>query len=199
MHGLFNDASLTPAEELGTVKGPKNFDPNTADVTKFADALELLFYTAKQQHPESTLGYIVNFETERAVDQGPYVEAAIEICDAWGIEYLDLYNNKTFSVEFDDGLHPSSAGYDSMYTIVANWMAGLGEEKAADTVTSEAKIMSYNVFWNTDDSDTGITNRATKIAGIITSEAPDILVLQEVSTGSAGWVPIIKNYAQSAD
>ena len=197
MHGLFNDASITPAIELGTVQGPQNFNPNTADVTKFADALELLFYTAKQQHPEATLGYIVNFHTERAVDQTPFVEIAIEICKAWGIEYLDLYNNKTFSVEFDDGLHPSSAGYDSMYTIVANWMATLGQQETVDNATSSAKIMSYNVFWNTNDANTGITDRVSKIINVIKQEAPDVLVLQEVSGGTQGWVPVLTNFGDT--
>lgn len=198
MHGLFNDASITPAIELGTVKGPNSFEPNTADVTKFADALELLFYTAKTQHPEATLGYIVNFETERNVDQSTFVSQAIAACEAWGIEYLDLYHDKTFDVEFDDGLHPSSKGYDSMYTRVANWMAALGNEKAdTDTVTTDAKIMSYNVFWNLNDSDTGITNRGNKIAGIIMQEAPDILLLQEVSAGTTGWVPQVTGFGDN--
>lgn len=195
MHGLFNDAS--EEVEVGTPQGAKNFDPGKADVTKFADALELLFYTAKTQHPEATLGYIVNFQTERTVDQAPYATMAIQICKDWGIEYLDLYNNKTFSVEFDDGLHPSSAGYDSMYTIVANWMATLGQKEAVDNTTSIAKLMSYNVFWNTNDADTGITNRVSKIANVIKEEAPDILVLQEVSAGTNGWVPVVTNFGDT--
>ena len=201
MHGLFNDASIVPAIELGTVKGPNNFNPNNADKAKFADALELLFYTAKTQHPEATLGYIVNFHTERAVDQGPFVAMAIEVCKAWGIEYLDLYNNPTFDVEFDDGLHPSSAGYDSMYTIVANWMAKLGKGSSSDTTTSTAKVMSYNVFWNlADNVADGVTinNRAQKVAAVIAANEPDILMLQEVCTGSKGWVPEITAYAEQA-
>jgi len=200
MHGLFNDASIPV--ELGTAQGAANFDPNKADVTKFADALELLFYTAKTQHPEATLGYIVNFETERAVDQAPYVALAIQICEDWGIEYLDLFHNKSFSVEFDDGLHPSSAGYDSMYTIVANWMAGLGKGTAdTDTTESTARVMSYNVFWSPSDTVAdGITinNRALKVANVIQNSKADIFMLQEVSTGSTGWVPNVINYADQA-
>ena len=200
MHGLFNDASIPV--DVGTAKGPSNFDPNSADVTKFASALELLFYTAKTQHPEATLGYIVNFETERAVDQEPYVNMAIQICEDWGIKYLDLFHNKSFSVEFDDGLHPSSAGYDSMYTIVANWMAEL-ENNTADTDTEEstAKVMSYNVYYGGDsikNKDITISNRMAKAVSVIKKENPDILMLQEASTGSAGWVPKILKLAADA-
>ncbi len=199
MHGLFNDASIPV--ELGTAQGKAKFDPNKADVTKFASALELLFYTAKTQHPEATLGYIVNFETERAVDQKPYVDIAIQICKDWGIQYLDLYNNKSFDVEFDDGLHPSSAGYDSMYTIVANWMATLKSGSAGtDTTESTAKVMSYNVFWNTKDNvkdDIVIANRAEKVQTVMKDANADILMLQEVSGSGTGWSPKIAAFAEA--
>ena len=192
MHGLFNDASIPV--ELGTVQGAANFDPSKADVTKFASALELLFYTAKTQHPEATLGYIVNFETERAVDQEPYVNMAIQICKDWGIKYLDLFHNNTVDIEFDDGLHPSSKGYDDIYRIVANWMAGLGSEDN-DSAESTAKVMSYNVFWNINNTETGIANRTAKVAGVISNAKADILMLQEVSSGVNGWANLLKNYA----
>lgn len=199
MHGLFNDASIPV--DLGTAQGAAGFDPSKADVTKFAGALELLFYTAKTQHPESTLGYIVNFKTERNVDQAPYAALAIQICEDWGIKYLDLFNNKSFSVEFDDGLHPSSAGYDSMYTIVANWMAELNESSSdKDTTESTAKVMSYNVFWNfTDNVADGVTiaNRTQKIANVITANNPDILMLQEVSGSGTGWTSQLVPYAKA--
>lgn len=178
MHGLFNDASEKVA--VGTMQGEDNFDPAKADVTTYAGALENLFYTAKRQHPESILGFIVNFHTDRAVDQAPYVEMAIAICKDWGIPYLDLYNLAGFQVDFDDGLHPSSAGYDSMYTIVANWMATLSRETAAANTT--AAVMSYNVYFGADvPSDEGfsIENRYQKVAQKIVADNADIVMMQE--------------------
>ena len=74
-------------------------------------------YTARKQNPNATLGFIVNFKTDRAVDQLPYVNMATSICKDWGIEYLDLYNMEGFTVTFDDGLHPDSAGYDSTISV----------------------------------------------------------------------------------
>ena len=178
MHGLFNDASEGVA--VGTMQGKANFDPAKADVTTYAGGLELLFYQARVQNPDAILGFIVNFHTERAVDQTPYVEMAIAICEDWGIPYLDLYNRSGFSVEFDDGLHPSSAGYDSMYTIVANWMAGLEDQ----SVSSTAKVMSYNVYYGEDTpSDVpSIANRQQKVASLIKAQSPDILMMQEVTS-----------------
>lgn len=123
MHGLFNDAA-NPVT-VGTPQGKANFDPAKANVSQFAGGLEMLFYTAGTQHPDAILGFIVNFHTDRAIDQTPYVNMAIQICEDWGVDYLDLYNDATFTVEFDDGLHPNSAGYDSMYNKVADWMATL--------------------------------------------------------------------------
>lgn len=189
MHGLFNDAS--EGVEVGTMQGKANFDPAKADVTTYAGGLELLFYQARVQNPDAILGFIVNFHTERTVDQAPYVEMAIKICEDWGIEYLDLYNRSGFSVEFDDGLHPSSAGYDSMYTIVANWMAGLDGklDSSEQTYTSAATVMSYNVYWDLRDDKTGIENRAAKITALIRDSDPDILLLQEAH---ADWVSALK-------
>lgn len=123
MHGMFNDASDKVA--LGTLQGQAAFDPTKADTSTFAGGLELLFYTAKQQHPEAVLGYIVNFKTERSVEDEAYANMAIRICEDWGIPYLNLYSRTDIDIDFDDGLHPSSAGYDSLYTYVADWMAKL--------------------------------------------------------------------------
>ena len=192
MHGLFNDASIPV--ELGTAQGKANFDPQKADASKFADALELLFYTAKTQHPEATLGYIINFKTERTVDQGPYADLALQICEDWGIKYLNLYHDDTFSVQFADGLHPTSLGYDSMYTKIADWMAGTQTQETA------AKVMSYNVFWNCVDNvatDITISNRIQKVKNVITASNPDILMLQEVSGGSTGWTSQMVSYAKT--
>ena len=178
MHGLFNDASL-PAT-VGQPQGKAKFDPDKADQSEFADALELLFYQARLQNPNAILGFIVNFKTDRAVDQLPYVNMAIQICEDWGIQYLDLYNLEGFKVTFNDGLHPDSAGYDSMYTVVANWMATL--EKGTAVAQKPTQVMSYNVYYGADvseDKGISIENRYRKVAQKIAQEAPDIAMLQE--------------------
>lgn len=124
MHGLFNDASekVTIGSAVSAVSLT---DPTALDVSLFAPALCKMFYAAKTLYPDAKLGYIINFKTDRNVDLEPYVEAAKSACAAWEIPYLDLYNMEGFTVEFADGLHPTSAGYDSMYDVVADWMVGL--------------------------------------------------------------------------
>ena len=121
MHGLINDYFVNA--RLGEPQGKANFDPNTVDESTFAGAFELLLYTAKTQHPNAKLGFIVNFK----LDDGPkeYVDMAIQICEDWGISYLDLYNDSTVQVALEDGLHPSSKGYDNIYVKIAEWMAAI--------------------------------------------------------------------------
>lgn len=196
MHGLFNDAS--DGVSLGTPQGKKSFRESKADTSTFAGGLEMLFYTAAKQHPEAILGYIVNFDTERAVDLSEYVEMAIQICEDWGVEYLDLYNNSSFAVDLSDGLHPSSAGYDSMYLNVANWMAALANGTAGISYDSgsSAKVLSYNIYYSAVDavsSDYTINNRVSKIKSLIGEEDADILLLQEVGSGWAGTITKFAN------
>lgn len=110
MHGLVNDAN------------------KSADIDEFGTELALLFDTAKEQHPEAKLGFIVNLKLKRNLDLSSYVTKAIEVCQEKGIEYLDLYNDATVKVDFYDDVHPSSVGYDSIYAKIADWMATLGNE-----------------------------------------------------------------------
>ena len=137
MHGLYNDASEKVT--IGTPQGAASFDPDKADAGTFSGGLELLFYTAKQQHPEAILGFIVNYKTQRDTDDEPYVNMAIRICEDWGIPYLNLYERTDITIEFDDGLHANSAGYDNLYTHIADWMAGLagGSAAAADDIGND--------------------------------------------------------------
>ncbi len=197
MHGLFNDASEKVA--VGTMQGKDAFDPAKADVTTYAGGLELLFYQARVQNPNAILGFIVNFETERTnVDQAPYVEMAIEICKNWGVEYLDLFHRDGFTVEFDDGLHPSSAGYDSMYTIVANWMATLDGDITTEPA-APTEVMSYNVFWGADipaDKGLSIEDRYLKVAELIKAQSADIIMLQEYTNAFAAVAePVLGAYS----
>ncbi len=122
MHGLYNDAGT--GVPVGTAKGCKDFHPEQVDESTFAGGLELLFYTAKQDHPTSKLGFIINFRTEDGVNCDAHVAKAIEICEEWDIPYLDFYNDGT-EVKLFDGLHPTAVGYDQLYPRIADWMATL--------------------------------------------------------------------------
>ena len=183
------------------MQGLYDYAKEKVDVDTFADDLELLLQKASESYPEATLGYIVNYKIEKTVDLAPYAEKAIAICEEQDIPYLDLYHDESFTVELDDGLNPSSAGYDSTYMRIATWMASLnGEGASDDAVTTKARIMSYNVFWSATDEvpNKGITikNRVKKVQNTILTCDPDILVLQEVSTGANSWIPILREFVK---
>ncbi len=120
MHGLINDFYVNGNDKLGAITGPANFDPTKADASTFAGALELLFYTAKEQNQSAKLGFIVNYNVDH--NAKTYVDMAIAICEAWDIDYLDLFSDGT-KVDLADGLHPTSKGYDEIYARIADWMS----------------------------------------------------------------------------
>lgn len=66
------------------------------DVTTFAGGLEETFKYAKENFPNSIIGYIVTFQMPSAnygalSDMSGYFSMAKQICDKWEIPYLDLY------------------------------------------------------------------------------------------------------------
>ncbi len=113
IHGGVNDAWDNVA--IGTVS--QGFKPENFDTTTYAGGLEMAIYTAVKNHGNTAaIGYLINFESplhSAANDSGNYFAVGKQICEKWGIAYLDL-----FAVEFDttvytaDFIHPNEAGYD---------------------------------------------------------------------------------------
>ncbi len=127
MHGLYNDK---PRNAIGTPMGPDNFDVDQVDITTMAGALEMLFYTAQTEFATAKLGFIVMFDAKEGKDISDYAAMAMQICEEWGVPYLDLLTGSNKGVLADgtvidlpDNLHPSSAGYDSYYAKIGDWMA----------------------------------------------------------------------------
>lgn len=201
LQGMYND--VVEKVEIGEPQGKENFDASKADKKKFADALELLFYQAKELYPDAKIGYIVNYQTSKMIDQKSYVDVAISICEDWGIPYLDLYHDSSFAAKLSDGLKLNSEDYDATYMRIATWLMSLGGSKTEnDNVTTKARIMSYNVFWSPADEVPGkgitVKNRAEKVQNTILTCNPDILVLQEVSTGANSWVQILREFVKES-
>lgn len=123
-------------------------DSNEFDDTTFAGALETLFSKAKNDYPESKLGFVINHDafTYNAEDgYEPYYEIIKAACEKWDIPYLDLYaeNNTETGVNVKDaeqcklyfesderpggdGVHPNRLGYELIYAQpITEWMKGL--------------------------------------------------------------------------
>ena len=154
LHGGVNDAM--DSAPVGVMSD--SFDLVDFDNTTFGGALEELFYTAKQQFGEdTTIGYIVNFQTPlsgwggKTRDMSEYFDLAVEICEKWEIPYLDLFHDEEFNSSvmkvktrtyLQDYLHPNTKGYDVLYPVIAQWMEGLNATvdttgTSADSTTSD--------------------------------------------------------------
>ncbi len=138
LHGSTNDA--WDSAPVGVMTAEDCFDVAQFDTSTFAGGLEELFARTKEYYPNAKIGYIINFRFHagtpgRMGDMTEYVEVGKQICDKWGIPYLDLYNNEEVTNTLqsgvsafcfgDSGIHPNSMGYDVLYPYIAEFMAGL--------------------------------------------------------------------------
>ena len=133
LHGGTNDG--WDAVPIGTMS--ESYNPADFDTSTFAGGLEELFFTAKQNYPNSKIGYIINFRMTynagNLKDMTAYYTLAKEICKKWDIPYLDLHFDENFLRAFDytdrtllpDLCHPSSIAYEILYQYVAKFMRQL--------------------------------------------------------------------------
>ena len=140
LHGGVNDA--WDSAEVGEMSA--SFSLSSFDTSTYAGGLEELFYHAVRQFPKAKIGYIFNFHitlnSGRLADMSEYYATAKQICEKWGIPYLDLYfddniNNNVLqtgtTTYLPDLVHPNAAGYDRLSPYIASWMETL---PSCDTV-----------------------------------------------------------------
>ena len=170
MHGGMNDA--WDSWEVGSVSD--SFDLADFDNTTYAGGLEELFYYAKQYFPDATLGFIVNYATPMsttsgsAATSGVYFRMAKEVCEKWGIPYIDLFDGevevdgKMLSYSYDilkveeatnfrasGDVHINADGYDIISPYISDWMRKLdqgGLNGASLTLEGKIKMNYYMVL-----------------------------------------------------
>ena len=140
LHGGVNDAWDSAA--VGTMAA--GFD-GPFDTSTFAGGLETLLQFAKSHCGEAVIGYIANFqlpasEIGRLSDMSEYFDVAAQICEKWGVAYLDLYNDEDLNTRvlkvnttecLPDHIHPNSEGYNRLAPIIGEWMETLAAVVAA--------------------------------------------------------------------
>ncbi len=151
--GGTNDADLLGLVAEGETKlgeiDPFCFD-GSFDTTTFCGALESVFYRSLTYWKGKKIGYIVaqkmGMSEEEFVNRRIYFDKAVEICEKWGIPYIDLWKgcylnpyhpamydpsktpeengaeNKGFYI---DGQHLTSRGYDLTAEIIEKWLMTL--------------------------------------------------------------------------
>lgn len=152
MHGGVNDA--WDSAPVGVMT--EGFDAEY-DVTTFAGGLEETIRFAKETYTNAKFGYIINFRQPLATaygrlsDMSEYVEMTKQICDKWGVVYLDLYNDenlnnnllKTNTRQFvPDAVHPNTAGYEIISPIINEWMKTIPDEEIPEESSEDAPVES---------------------------------------------------------
>ena len=144
LQGGINDARDNV--ELGEISS--SFEVEDFSERTFAGSLETLFYYTKKYNPNSTIGFIITYQTPNsnwtyARDREDQVELVSKICKKWEIPYLDLYDGvvyesgKTRSYSdilkvntggyfyYKNDVHLTPAGYDIISKYVSIWLKTL--------------------------------------------------------------------------
>ncbi|MBR2013315.1 MAG: hypothetical protein IJ995_03775 [Clostridia bacterium] len=128
LEGAGNDAANGAA--IGSVS--PLYDPASFDMTTYAGGLEMMIYTAIKEHGDTAaIGYMSYYDMPGAKYEGmhrnhEYFAVGKQICEKWGIEYLDLntilntsestdiFNAVDLNVHTHDYIHANDDGYDIM-------------------------------------------------------------------------------------
>ncbi len=149
LHGGVNDAwDAAPVGEM-----TDSFDLADFDISTYAGGLEATLYYATKYHPEAAIGYILNFEAplhtsgKISVMGETYFELGKQICEKWGIPYLDLHtilNAETFdtAIYTKDYIHPNAAGYNIIGDYVGEWMETLKPYTEATDTEHEKTVIA---------------------------------------------------------
>ncbi len=123
---------------VGTITD--SFDVKDFDVSTFAGGMEKTLYYIDSYFPGATVGYIAVFNMKAAdgigkvTEMDPYYDMAEQICEKWGIGYLDMYhddyvNDELMAVTTNrylrDPVHPNKEGYDRLSPYIGKWMETL--------------------------------------------------------------------------
>lgn len=137
--GGTNDGFNTTLCPLGDIDTTRYDVPS--DETTFTGAFESLIYKVVTAYPNAKIGYIIPYKQISYnsnidvydITGTAYFDRAIEVCEKWGVPYLDLrkktvlnYQISAIQDKFIDMVHIDSDGYDYSYKIVGEWMKSLG-------------------------------------------------------------------------
>lgn len=135
LEGGVNDHRLNALFEAGKSSGYEiplgTFDPDSYDPADFAPedtlagGMERLIYNAIKEHGDTAaFGYIALYEmytsTSGFANAADFLNMAKDICEKWGIPYVDFYNNPpegfnpAAGAHTSDDCHAIAEGYDLM-------------------------------------------------------------------------------------
>lgn len=109
------------------------------DTATFAGGFEATIKYAKENYEGAKLGFIVTYQMPssqfgRMADMSEYFALSKEICNKWGIPYVDLYFDEELNKNvlkshlnenLPDFIHANSSGYNIITPIINDWMKTL--------------------------------------------------------------------------
>lgn len=154
--GGINDAlKNVPVGEALTADTDRNILLDESRVATFAGGLQLMFHDTKIKWPEAELYYIANYKTAdiatSGADMTAYYAQAKALCQAYGVHYIDLYNDaelyQTFDYEnaelfADDKFTPTSATYDLIFPTILRLFNQTSEGKVEESVSFGSSNLS---------------------------------------------------------
>ncbi len=123
MHGGVNDARYE--REVGEISTSENIAELQRNIKTYIGGLQYLFANVKLLYPDADLFFIANHRLDghdkgNAKNMAPYFDKAKELCEKYGINFIDLYNNKELNDKLEttttkylpDTLHLNAEGYE---------------------------------------------------------------------------------------
>ena len=148
MHGGVNDARHERA--VGSISASEDEDTLKGKVNTYLGGLQYLFYTVKKTQPDAKLFFIANHRLDghdkgKAKDMSAYFDGAKELCEKYGIVFIDLYNNKELNDKLEtttkkylpDTLHLNSAGYDIITPYIISALEAEFKSTTPETTVEE--------------------------------------------------------------
>ncbi len=208
MHGGVNDARYNIP--LGSITGEGK---TTFDTTTFSGGLENMFNIAKIVYPKADLFFISNFHldghsTGSAKDMSKYFNLAEQICEKWGVTFIDLYNNTELNTKLatttnkylPDYLHPNGEGYDIITPYIIADLEKFYAPEPPETTELEvttndpAEVTSGEPETQVQPDDTTTVAEETTSCGSCSGSSTSIALLITVLASIACFALIKKRY-----
>ncbi len=184
MHGGVNDARHNRI--IGDIQDTTDMTQLKANIKTYIGGLQYLFANVKLLNPDADLFFIANHrldghETGQAKNMAPYFDKAKELCEKYGIHFIDLYNNKELNDKLEttttkylpDTLHLNAAGYDIITPYIIEALEAV--VKPAETEPPVTDAPTEAPAETTEDP--GETEKPDKGCSSIITNAPVILIL----------------------
>ena len=164
LNGGVNDI-WSAIDDLGTVS---NIPVSSAKVDDFnfettASGMEKVFCYLRTNYPDAQIAFVINYicytgDWDGVRFRDEFVPLAKQICDKWGVPYLDLVNDTQFNAEFSaiygqdtfDGVHGNDHGYERCMREIAPWLISLCE--ATEQTEQNSDRLAYASYsWSASD------------------------------------------------